>query len=168
LTIKIVHNSSHDEKVMREALKNTKCIESNTLWHFNIHSESEYDSCSSFIENERLINAEITPLYNGDNLAFFEKNIYLTKDDLAASNLDKREIFANQAINTNNFGKIIIKSDGNIYSNEHIPSIGNIHNSLKEILMKEMEAGTSWFKIRDMEPCNNCVYQWLCPSPSNY
>lgn len=168
LTIKIVHNASHDEKVIDEALKNTKGIKSNIIWHFNIHSESEYDSCSSFIEKEQLKNTEITPAYNGANLGFFEENIFLTKEDLAAPNLDKREVFANQAINTNNFGKIIIQSDGNIHSNIHTPPLGNVQNSLKEILTKEMELGSSWFKIRDMEPCNECVYQWLCPSPSNY
>lgn len=117
---------------------------------------------------EQLKNTEITPAYNGENLAFFEENIYLTKEDLAGPNLDKREVFANQAINTNYFGKITIKSDGNIYANANMSPLGNIDNSLKEILTKEMELGTSWFRVRNMEPCNSCVYQWLCPSPSNY
>lgn len=168
ITLKIVHDASYDEQIMVEALKNTKYLEANTLWHFDIHSESEYDNCSSFIERKQLKNTEITPVYNGKNLAFFEENIYLTKEDLRTPNLDKRKVFANQAINTNNFGKIIIQPDGNIYSDEDNPPLGNIHNSLKEILTKEMELGTSWFRVRDMEPCNRCVYQWLCPSPSNY
>ncbi|RXQ93051.1 TIGR04150 pseudo-rSAM protein [Ancylomarina salipaludis] len=168
LRIKIIHNASRNEEVMYKALKNTKHIESKISWQFNIHSESEYYNCVSFIEKEQLDNTEIVPEYNGVNLAFFEENIFLNKEDLANPNLDKREVFAHQAMNTNNFGKIIIQSDGNIYSNKHIPPLGNLQNSLKEILTKEMYAGTSWFKIRDMEPCNNCIYQWLCPSPSDY
>lgn len=30
------------------------------------------------------------------------------------------------------------------------------------------EEGKSWFNIRNQPPCNSCIYQWLCPPPSNY
>jgi pseudo-rSAM protein len=37
-----------------------------------------------------------------------------------------------------------------------------------EIVHKEIDNGKSWFRIRNQAPCNDCVYQWLCPSPSDY
>jgi pseudo-rSAM protein len=59
--------------------------------------------------------------------------------------------------------------NGDTYANINYPSLGNIAtHSIHEMLYKEMNEGKSWFRIRDQAPCNNCVYQWLCPSPSNY
>jgi len=34
--------------------------------------------------------------------------------------------------------------------------------------VKEMLDNTAWRKIRNDYPCCDCIYQWLCPSPSNY
>lgn len=31
-----------------------------------------------------------------------------------------------------------------------------------------MDINTAWRRIREEEPCNLCLYQYLCPSPSNY
>lgn len=49
------------------------------------------------------------------------------------------------------------------------PALGNIYtHSIYEIVCKEIEKGLSWFRIRNEAPCNECVYRWLCPSPSDY
>ena len=82
--------------------------------------------------------------------------------------MSKREIFAHQALNTNYFGKLTISSDGNVYSNINGKPLGTINDDVKQLILHEMENGSYWLKIRDMEPCCNCVYQWLCPSPSDY
>jgi pseudo-rSAM protein len=82
--------------------------------------------------------------------------------------LDKVEIFQKQVLNTYNYGNLIISSEGKIYSNINNAPTGDIETPLIEIIKKEINSNLSWFKIRNMEPCNNCVYQWLCPSPSDY
>lgn len=47
--------------------------------------------------------------------------------------------------------------------------IGNIKvDNIDDIVLREMKRGQSWFRIRNQEPCNKCVLQWLCPSPSDY
>lgn len=36
------------------------------------------------------------------------------------------------------------------------------------MIYREMIEGHSWLRIRNQEPCCSCIYQWFCPSPSNY
>ena len=59
--------------------------------------------------------------------------------------------------------------NGDVYANLNHPLLGNIYvDSILEIVHREIDKGLSWFRIRNQGPCNGCVYQWLCPSPSNY
>ena len=109
----------------------------------------------------------IIPIYK-DNDDFFKKNVYLNSDDLLESILTKKEIFIRQALNINYFGKLIVFSDGNVYANVHEPLLGTINDSPYSIVYKEITEGKSWFRTRRLAPCNDCIYQWLCPSPSNY
>ena len=72
-------------------------------------------------------------------------------------------------MNIYDFGKINIMPNGDVYANLNHPILGNIYtDSLYEIVHKEVEEGKSWLRIRNEAPCNDCVYQWLCPPPSNY
>lgn len=140
----------------------------NLEWYFFIKNEKEYELTELLIEKYDLQNAEINPHYTGENLQFFEDNIYLTEVDLQSPGLSKREVFAHQALNTNDFGKITIMSDGIVYANVFHEPLGTIDDDIRELIYNEMDKGTSWRRIRDMKPCCDCVYQWLCPSPSNY
>jgi pseudo-rSAM protein len=80
-----------------------------------------------------------------------------------------KDFFSRQVINIYDFGKISIMSNGDVYANLNHPALGNIYtDNIYEIINKEVDEGKSWFRIRNQEPCTNCVYQWLCPSPSNY
>lgn len=82
--------------------------------------------------------------------------------------LCKREIFLHQAINSNNFGRLTIMPDKNIYSNINYPPLGTIDNNIYELIQKELIINYSWRRVRDCYPCNECIWQWICPSPSNY
>lgn len=140
----------------------------NAKHSFVITSENEYEQAMELIDRFNISNYKIEPVFNGNNESFFKDLIYLENDDLQEINLCKREIFARQALNTFAFGKLTVMPDGNVYANVNTNSIGTINNSIKEILYEEMNTNTAWRVIRDKKPCNNCVYQWLCPSPSNY
>lgn len=59
-------------------------------------------------------------------------------------------------------------SGQNVYANVNTPSLGTIDDSPYSIVYKEFTNGKSCFKLREQAPCNNCIYQWLCPTPSNY
>ena len=57
---------------------------------------------------------------------------------------------------------------GVIFANSNHEPPGTIENNNSELVYNEMENGNSWLRVRDQKPCCDCVYQWLCPSPSNY
>ena len=136
---------------------------------FNITSEYEYEQAVLIIDEYSIESSQIKLKFTGINLPFFEENVFISKEDILKEVLSLREIFANQALNTFDFGKITVKSNGDVYANEHYPPLGNITtHTIQEMLYKEMDQGESWLRIRNQAPCNNCIYQWLCPSPSDY
>lgn len=136
----------------------------------NVISEEEYEIVEEKIAVLESSDIEIKPVYDGKNLDFFEKYVFIAEEDIQECNLSKREVFANRALNTNFFGKLTIMPDGETYANINHPPIGNIlKDSIYEILYKEMSEGTSWRMTRDSgQPCKDCLYRYLCPPPSNY
>ena len=64
-----------------------------------------------------------------------------------------KDIFRKHIINKDNFGKLFILSNGDIYANILHKKLGNIK--------------TDWLRIRNQKPCCDCLYQYICPSPSD-
>jgi pseudo-rSAM protein len=143
----------------------------NQMWEIAIASESEYEKAEQLLLllSERDIEVDIKPFYTNNNLMFFEENIFLSQEDILGTALDRQGIFALQTLNTNDFGKLVLFSDGKIYANVNQNSIGYIYESISDILVKELETGHSWRNTRyNMFPCKQCCFKLLCPSPSNY
>jgi len=79
-----------------------------------------------------------------------------------------KDIFRKHIINKDNFGKLFILSNGDIYANILHKKLGNIKtDSIYQIVKKEIEIGESWLRIRNQKPCCDCLYQYICPSPSD-
>lgn len=136
---------------------------------FEATSMDNYSQINKFIEEFGIEKHQLKPVYTGDNIDFFKENVFLTKDDILSTPLSISDFFINQSMNIFDFGKIAIMSNGDIYANVNYPILGNIHtHSIYEIISKELEEGRSWLRIRNQAPCNTCLYQWFCPSPSNY
>ena len=136
---------------------------------FEVTSMDNYSKINKFIEEFGIEKHQLKPLYTGDNIDFFKENVFLTKDDILSTPLSISDFFINQSMNIFDFGKIAIMSNGDIYANVNYPILGNIHtHSIYEIISKELEEGRSWLRIRNQAPCTTCLYQWFCPSPSNY
>lgn len=136
---------------------------------FEVISMDNYSQINKFIEEFGIEKHQLKPVYTGDNIDFFKENVFLTKDDILSTPLSISDFFINQSMNIFDFGKIAIMSNGDIYANVNYPILGNIHtHSIYEIISKELEEGRSWLRIRNQAPCNTCLYQWFCPSPSNY
>lgn len=132
-------------------------------------SENDFMQFSNMFETfSENTNIRFIPLYNKENLSFFESNVFIEKNELDKFDLSKTEIFMRQAFNTEDFGKLTVMPDGKVYANVNALSLGTIDDSPYSIIYKEFTNGQSWFKLREQAPCNNCIYQWLCPSPSNY
>ena len=140
----------------------------NVNYNLLVTSEEEYKKVLELTESYADTVFRIIPIYNGKNKTFFEEYIYLTKEDILAATLSKREIFAHQSINTNHYGTLTITPDGNIYGNLNEKPLGTIKDSIYMVTFRELTEGNSWLRIRDQKPCCDCIYQWLCPSPSHY
>lgn len=138
-------------------------------YHFFITGMEDYETADKLIVSNKLTNYNIHPVYTKQNQVFFEENIYTNREEIFQSKSSFRQIFARQKLNTWFFGSLTIFPDGNIYANVNNPALGNIEkDKLINIVEKEMIENTAWRNIRDKEPCNSCLYQYLCPSPSNY
>jgi len=135
---------------------------------FKVSSSEEYEEVCRIIEEEK-IEATIFPFYNGNNLLFFEELVFQNTDDILNTPWSKNELFAHKVINTNSFGKFTISSKGEIYDNIYNKPIGTIEDDIKDITIKTLKEGKAWFETRDkVIPCKDCIYKYLCPSPSNY
>ncbi len=138
-------------------------------YFFDVTSEDDYFQAEQIVKQFQIEKYQLKPVYTGDNIRFFEQNVFLNQDDILSTSMTIKDFFARQAMNIYEFGKITIMSNGDAYANPNHPVLGNIYtDSINEIVYNEVELGKSWFRIRDQEPCNECVFQWLCPPPSNY
>lgn len=136
---------------------------------FLVASEYELETASQLMERYELSDrSRIYPLYTTDNLDFLKENLYMREEYFEDVDLSKREVFAHQVVNTNFFGTLTVFSDGNVFAGSGTTPIGTIKENLYTLVYREMTEGNSWMQIRNQEPCVNCVYQWLCPSPSTY
>lgn len=138
-------------------------------WSFYVSSNDEYNVVLEQIEQYHLDKYNVKPVFTGDNLDFFSEFVFLTEEDIRNTCLNKRQIFANQIINVNDFGKFTISPQGAVFVNINFPSCGNISkDSIYSLIRNELVNGDLWFRTRSEQPCVDCKYQWLCPSPSNY
>lgn len=111
----------------------------------------------------------IVPVYTGSNLEFFKKNVFLTHDDIFSELISMKTLFRRRTLNENDFGKLQIFSNGDIYANSFFPVLGNIStHSILDIVRKEIRNGQSWLRVRNQGACYSCIYRDLCPSPSDY
>ncbi len=136
---------------------------------FDVTSDEDSQLAEQLVDRFRIEKYQLNPVYTGNNIRFFEENVFLTKDDILSASMTIKDFFSRQAMNIYDYGKINIVPNGDAYANLNHPALGNIYtDNIYEIVHKEVEAGKSWFRIRNQAPCNDCVYQWLCPPPSNY
>lgn len=144
-------------------------IKKKVFYEFVVTSEQDFIRANEWMEYYQIVdNSKLHPVYTGTNLAFLEENLYMQQSDLEDICLSKREIFAHQILNTNFFGTFIILPDGKVYSGNLYSELGRIEEGLYALVYREVTEKRFWFNIRNQEPCNSCLYQWLCPPPSIY
>ena len=169
--LKIIVNDSYRKNTIIDIAERLQHYNINQLWEVGVTSEREYEKAELLCEQFARYNIKINvkPFYNRKNLTFFEENIFMQKEELLSVALDKREIFTLQELNTYNFGKITLMPNGKIYADVNKEPIGNIKEPIGNVLSKEMISGDSWRYTRyQVEPCNQCCFKLICPSPSGY
>ncbi len=122
---------------------------------------TESERLLQWLTNHR-INSEIRPFFNGQNREFILSTFSIEPGN---TKISKREVFMNQAINSNFFGRVIITPDGLIRLSAFSSIIGSIHaTTLRDILKAAMSDNSPWFMTRDIYPsCINCNYRYICP-----
>jgi len=140
-----------------------------SIFTFSIDYESDIHNAKRNLGGSQLANYEFKPHFNGSNISFFKKNVFLEEVDILQSKIYKKDIFMHKTLNDNDFGRLHVFSNGDIFANVNNPKIGNIEqDSLKNVVSKEMMTEDNWRKTRNYFPCSNCLYQFICPSPTNY
>jgi pseudo-rSAM protein len=141
------------------------------LFRFRVTSDDNLELFNNFFAPKLAENTFTTePFYTGKNLDFFEKNVFITESDIFAEPIPQRTIFANSILNSNFFGHIYIDCNGDVKSNPNNKKLlGNIaKETFYQLISNELINCHSWKKTRRNSPCNKCLYQFLCPPPSNY
>lgn len=168
-TFCVIIPDSFSKEELADSLKLLKRYNLNFELIFYIASSLHYSDAESFCKEKSIEYYSILPVFTGFNKDFFQQNVFLDNESILSEPSSKKDIFSRMSLNTNDFGILNIMSNGDVFANINHPELGNIlRNTLYDVLYKEMSDGKSWLRIRNQEPCNQCVYQWLCPSPSNY
>lgn len=147
-----------------------KNIRIKTNFTFIIEKENHIEKIEKIISDLEIDQYSLQPYYNGRNLTFFKKNVFITKQELLQSIVKLKDIHARMAINPFQFGKLTVLSNGNVHANVNAPKLGKLgEQSLYDIIYKEMNCGKSWRRLRSkVLPCKSCVFNLLCPPLSNY
>ena len=169
-SLNILVDTEINIKILKEVkeLVNKKNV--NAKFCFIVSSIDDFNKIEKNISKINITDYIIHPYYNKSNLSLFKNNVFITKQDIFEAKPTQNDIFVRQVLNPINFGKLFVKCNGNIYSNLNNPILGNINNvSIYDSVYKEMDKGKSWWKLRtNIKPCNNCLYNLLCPPISNY
>lgn len=164
----ILLDSSVDEKIIKEIIQKLEIEDLIFEFVFIITNEENFLSASRFCENLSINDWQAKPLFIKNNYNFFETCVFLKEEDILKTKLRKHEIFANQLLNTFDFGKLSIFSDKSVYANVNLPKLGLYNGDLTVFIYRELLAGKSWFRLRNNNICDECIFKLICPSPSNY
>ena len=135
---------------------------------FILRSEQELSFIYDIIDIFNIQQYTMLPFYDYNNIDFFRRMVYTDEKELISVTPTKRDIYKRQHVNLFDLGKLILSSSGKYYSNINFTPLGNISDDIIQIVGKEWMVGKSWKRIRSGFPCCDCIYQYLCPSPSNY
>ncbi|MDR0363752.1 MAG: TIGR04150 pseudo-rSAM protein [Bacteroidales bacterium] len=158
-----------DEQVLSYCVSESIKQKTQYNYHFIIQNEEEVNLVEKIINKLDIQTFEMHPCYSGENIDFFESCIFLNKEDIFGDTISQRRIFCNQALNSNFFGSLTVFSNGDVAAQVNVPVLGNIStDSLLELITRELEQNTAWRKVRNVPPCNDCLFQYLCPPVSSY
>ena len=137
---------------------------------FVVQDEDDLEEIKHIISKLNIQNYILKPYFNGKNLEFFQKFVFLSKTSILAKKITMNEIYIREKINNVFFGKLSFFPDLRVFSSLNKKEIGNLeYDKLYDVIYNEMTKGKSWFLVRNhVNPCKGCNYKFLCPPISNY
>lgn len=144
-------------------------IDNKDQYSFLLTVKCEYDLIKARQYKEMMsdININIIPLFD-DNYSFFKEYVFTNRNELCQTALSKGRLFANKNINSNYYGELFINPQNEIFTNFNFTDIGKTCDDLSLLLTRASQANQAWYLTREVTPCNNCVFQFLCPPISDY
>lgn len=166
----IIVTPPYSPNLFRAARDKFLGYESRTTFFFVVQSDADIQQAKAMIESSGMASYMLKPYFGGNNDTFFHKFVFMGLDDILNARPTHKEIYANQALNRLNFGRLTVISNGKVYANLNRPHLGTIgKDSILKIVYKEMVHGKSWRLTRlKVEPCRRCVLAALCPPLGNY
>ncbi len=159
-----------DKEKLEAALEAVKAAGIDTTFIFILQNEAEYDAAEALITTLQIPGYKFLPFFNGKNLEFFQQNVFFEKKEILESKPSLRDIYQNGEVNSLNFGRLIVFSNGHIHANANAARLGILaSDSIYDVLYKELYHGRSWRRIRKhAATCKGCTFQSVCPPLSNY
>jgi len=157
-----------DDKNVRPKLDNLLSLPypSMVSLDFIVRSEQEYEEylrlsqAGDFIKFKALF----SPI-SDNNEKFISTYVQLTEDEILSTRLSRRNIYIHQSMNINDWGCLSVLPDGTVSINPYSRAIGHISDSIYDLIANAL-SDDIWLNIRRKKKCRNCLYRWLCPSPS--
>ncbi len=158
------------ESLFERILNLLNHLNKNFCFKFIVENEKNIEFAEHLISKYKIKSFSFFPFFNGRNINFFRRNVFVDKKAILESSSSMKDIFIRKTFNKFMFRKLIIFSDKKIYGNINNPSIGKLNqDSILKIIAKELNKGSSWRKVRkNAQPCKRCVFNALCPSISDY
>lgn len=169
-SLKILVPFPLDEEKFKTALETLKNTRLDSKFIFIIQSAEEFEKAEALISSFQIADYEFQPFFNGRNMNFFMEGVFTNKEEVLEAKPKMKSIYTNSVVNSLNFGRLTILSNGHIHANVNALRLGILgKNSIYDVLYKEMYHGKSWRRIRkNVEPCRHCTFEALCPPLSNY
>lgn len=138
-------------------------------FHLLVENEMQVEQAERLVAGIEAERCEWVPVFNGENLKFFEDNVFLDEEDITSGPVSMREIFCHQKLNTNYFGTLHFFADGEVKADVNGEAVGRFpEKNVLELVYEELTRNTAWRRTRGGERCSVCRYCFLCPSPGNY
>ncbi len=161
----VILTAPFEKTMLPEALQH----DSDVRFHLLVENESQVEQAERMVAGIEAERCEWVPIFNGENLKFFEDNVLLSEEDILSAPISMREIFCRQKLNTNYFGKLHFFADGTVKADVNKEAIGRFpEKRVLGLVYDELTRNTAWRRIRGGERCSVCRYRFLCPSPGNY
>ena len=140
---------------------------------FLVENNIDFEKSENFIDNLNISSYNQVPFFNGRNLTFFRRNVFITKYDIFQVKYSIVELLINRISNPTYFGKLILNSDGNLYSSFYSEPLDTLDCFIKnkEIIINKLiiDKSSDWILNKpQISPCNKCIYNFLCTQLSNY
>jgi pseudo-rSAM protein len=138
--------------------------------NFVVRNSADVASAMEIIARIHFRHTYFKPFLDGTNMQFFRDQVFITEREIRASRPAQNQVFSRLTVNENDFGKITVVPNGDVFANMNDGVVGNLNrDNLEELAGKEIATGKSWLRRRpDVAPCSGCLYQFLCPPVSSY